>query len=150
MSLGYDGANAFIDGVDDNSLGGANRLLINYYSGNEVFIGTGPTKADVYLGKDLFVCGTIRAEELIIEVTGCDFVFDETYPLPSLKERKVTVLKQKHLPNVAPAEDMQQGAALGETMMGIGSPGGVGSSTSRRLTRDLPVTDGRGLDDRKP
>lgn len=67
----------------------------------------------------LDVNGTIRAKELRIELGGCDFVFEENYPLLSLKERKALVLGQQHLPNVAPAEAMQQGAAMGETMMSI-------------------------------
>lgn len=67
----------------------------------------------------LDVNGTIRAKELRIELTGCDFVFEEHYPLLSLKERKAIVLRQKHLPHVGSAQEMQQGAALGETMMSI-------------------------------
>ncbi|HWR81957.1 MAG TPA: hypothetical protein VN285_01495 [Candidatus Deferrimicrobium sp.] len=68
----------------------------------------------------LDVNGKVHAQELVIDLTTtCDFVFEEHYPLLSLKERKAMVLKQKHLPNVAPAEEMQQGAALGETVMSI-------------------------------
>ena len=68
----------------------------------------------------LDVSGTARAKEFRVSLlTGCDFVFEENYPFLSLSERKIVVLKQKHLLNVASAKEMQQGTSLGETMMGI-------------------------------
>jgi hypothetical protein len=48
---GFNTAHAIIDANQD--------LLINYYSGKDVYIGTGTTKADVYMGKDLFVNGNV-------------------------------------------------------------------------------------------
>ena len=65
------------------------------------------------------VCGTVRAKEFRANLSGCDFVFDEDYPLLSLEKRKAIVLKQKHLLNVASAKEMQKGTSLGETMLGI-------------------------------
>ncbi|OFX30839.1 MAG: hypothetical protein A2X08_12505 [Bacteroidetes bacterium GWA2_32_17] len=70
-------------------------------------------------GYKLDVCGIIRAKEVIVNLTGCDFVFDENYNLIPLKVRKPIVLKQKHLFNIASAKEMQQGTLMGVTMMGI-------------------------------
>ncbi len=63
----------------------------------------------------------IRACQFNAEtLTGCDFVFENDYLLPSLKKRKEKVLPGKHLLNIAPAKVMvQEGIDLGQTMMGI-------------------------------
>lgn len=48
----------------------------------------------------LDVNGTIRAKEVRVKVTGCDFVFDKEYVLEPLNIRKSKVLSEKHLPNI--------------------------------------------------
>ena len=53
VRLGFKEDNSIIDSY------GEGKLLINYHSGKEVHIGTGTTKADVYMGKDLCVYGNV-------------------------------------------------------------------------------------------
>jgi hypothetical protein len=48
----------------------------------------------------LDVNGTLRAKEVRVKITGCDFVFEDNYSLASWKERKKEVLQSKHLPNI--------------------------------------------------
>ena len=56
----------------------------------------------------LDVAGTIRAEELIVETTGADFVFAEDYQLRPLSEVKAFIDENKHLPEIQSAEEMQE------------------------------------------
>ena len=64
----------------------------------------------------LDVAGKIRADKVIVNTTGADFVFDETYPLMSLSELEKNINENKHLPEIPSAAEMQQnGMSLGET-----------------------------------
>ena len=55
-----------------------------------------------------------------INPLGCDFVFENDYPLLSIKKRKEKVLPGKHLLNIAPAKVMvREGIDLGQTILGI-------------------------------
>lgn len=45
----------------------------------------------------LEVCGTIRAEEVIVEEGWCDFVFDSDYVLPTLEEEKMHIEEAGYL-----------------------------------------------------
>jgi hypothetical protein len=56
----------------------------------------------------LDVQGTIRAQELKVDMQGADFVFEEDYELRSLEEVEAFVSENKHLPDVAPAKEMQE------------------------------------------
>lgn len=63
----------------------------------------------------LDVNGTIRANKVVVNTTGADFVFDSAYQLTPLPEVEQYIQQHKHLPGIAPAADMQQnGAELGE------------------------------------
>lgn len=63
----------------------------------------------------LDVNGTIHAKEVRVDLSGADFVFDESYNLMPLEELESFVNKNKHLPEIAPARDMQEnGASVGE------------------------------------
>jgi len=63
----------------------------------------------------LDVAGHIRAEKLVVNTTGADFVFDSTYKLPSLVEVEQFIQKNKHLPKIASANEMQtNGLDVGE------------------------------------
>lgn len=55
----------------------------------------------------LDVLGTIRARELKVDMQGADFVFEENYPLRSISEVEDFVKANKHLPEIAPAKEMQ-------------------------------------------
>lgn len=56
---------------------------------------------------DLDVCGTIRAKAIKVNLTGCDFVFEDTYKLMPLDELDKFIRLNKHLPEVDPAKVME-------------------------------------------
>ncbi|PXX94891.1 hypothetical protein DF185_22840 [Marinifilum breve] len=56
----------------------------------------------------LDVKGVIRTQELKVDMQGADFVFEEDYQLRSLEEVENFVQENKHLPDIAPAKEMQE------------------------------------------
>ena len=64
----------------------------------------------------LDVKGTIRAHEVKVCLNlGCDYVFDEDYELMNLNELSAFVKTNKHLPDMAPAAQMEaEGINLSE------------------------------------
>lgn len=56
----------------------------------------------------LDVRGTIRANEIIVNTTGADFVFAEGYQLRPLSEVKTFIQENKHLPEIKSAQEMQE------------------------------------------
>jgi hypothetical protein len=63
----------------------------------------------------LDVAGIIRADEIRVETSGADFVFADDYNLLTLSELKAFITQNKHLPEIAPAQKMQEeGMAVGE------------------------------------
>ncbi len=63
----------------------------------------------------LDVLGTIRAQEIKVDLEGADFVFEEGYNLMPLSELESFVKSEKHLPEVAPAKEMEtEGLNLSE------------------------------------
>lgn len=80
-------------------------LALQSLSGGRVLIGkmTDTTNAKLIVG------GTIKASELLIDtVTGADFVFEDEYDLMSLEDVESFVRENKHLPEVASAEEMKK------------------------------------------
>ena len=73
----------------------------NFTTGN---VGIGTAKP-IY---KLDVAGIIRAEELIVETTGADFVFADDYQLRSLSEVEAFISENKHLPEIQSAYEMQK------------------------------------------
>ncbi|PCH85132.1 MAG: hypothetical protein COB88_10470 [Flavobacteriales bacterium] len=68
----------------------------------------------------LEVCGTIRSHEWIVELFGCDFVFDKNYSLPTYQQRKDFIKYNGHLMYIQSANEMQkEGAEMASTTMGI-------------------------------
>lgn len=79
---------------------GENDFLLTH-SGN---VGIGTSNPNYKLD----VNGTIRACELKVDMQGADFVFEEDYQLRSLEEVEEFINANKHLPDVAPAKEMQK------------------------------------------
>ena len=74
-----------------------------YYTAGNVGIGISTP------GYTLDVIGTIHANEVIVDAsTTSDFVFDDSYKLPSLKEIETFVKQNKHLPDIASASEMKE------------------------------------------
>nr|WP_321426996.1 hypothetical protein [uncultured Acetobacteroides sp.] len=64
---------------------------------------------------ELDVIGTIRAREIKVDLNGADFVFEKDFKLMTLNELEKFVTEQKHLPEIAPAKEMEKnGTELGE------------------------------------
>jgi hypothetical protein len=83
----------------------ANSIYLNYNSGGKVVIGN-VTPADITT--KLTVDGGIKAEEIVVEdVTSADFVFADDYQLMPLEEVSRFVEENRHLPEIAPAEEME-------------------------------------------
>jgi len=56
----------------------------------------------------LDVAGAVRANEIVVNTTGADFVFANGYRLRPLTEVEAFIKANKHLPEIASAAEMQQ------------------------------------------
>lgn len=84
---------------------GANtKLLLNPDGGNVLI---GKTSQNPGVNYKLDVDGSIRANEIKVNTTGADFVFEPTYKLRPLSEVETFIKTNKHLPEIAPAADME-------------------------------------------
>lgn len=89
---------------------GSARMSIN--ANGNVLIGKTSQSNLTY---KLDVAGKIRANEIVVNTTGADFVFDENYKLRSLAELGDFVTTNKHLPEIPTADQMQKdGVNMGE------------------------------------
>lgn len=76
----------------------------NCFINNDGNVGIGYSTPTVKLD----VNGTIRAKEIKVCLNqGCDFVFDDNYSLMPIDELKNYVKSNKHLPDIAPAKEME-------------------------------------------
>ena len=86
-------------------------IYINSDYGN-VLIGK---TSQVNTSYKLDVNGNVRANKVTVNTTGADFVFDSSYKLLSLKEVEDFIRQNNHLPEIAPAVEMQtNGVDIGE------------------------------------
>ncbi len=92
-------------------VGGGGFLIrsygVAYFNGGNVGIGT--TTPD----SKLTVAGNIHAQEVKVTVSaGADFVFNDDYKLPSLKEVEQFIKTNNHLPEIASEKEMQDNGLL--------------------------------------
>lgn len=67
------------------------------------------------IGYKLDVYGKVRASEIVVNTTGADFVFEDSYLLRPLDNLEEFINKHKHLPEIASAKTMtEDGVGLGE------------------------------------
>jgi hypothetical protein len=127
--------------MDNNEIDGSNGLHLNHKFNKPVYIAGNNEKDDsgkyknnnyVYMVRNdgrvgignlsqsqithkLTVDGGIKAEEIVVDAVGADFVFEDDYDLMSLDQVESFVEENNHLPGVESAESMQKnGLEMGE------------------------------------
>lgn len=109
--VNLDGVLSFNFGFSDNPWPTTSSMLTIRTNGNVLI---GKTTQYNYNYK-LDVNGKVRANEIVVNTTGADFVFDEKYELINLNDLEKSIKINKHLPGVPNAEEMQKnGIGLGE------------------------------------
>lgn len=96
--------------------GGTLRETFSIGQSGNVVIGTPTPAAGVTQGNyKLNVWGPARANEIVVNTTGADFVFADNYRLRPLKEVEQFITANNHLPEIPSAKEMQEnGMAVGE------------------------------------
>ena len=95
----------YIRGGKDGS-----HVVLNDIPNGNVGIGVYPSTYK------LEVNGTTRSKEVIVETGWADYVFEEDYQLRSIDEMEAFVKKNKHLPNIPKASEIENnGLKVGET-----------------------------------
>ncbi len=91
----------------------ATPLIYGNFTSGQVGIGTNKISDTAY---KLFVETGIRTRKVKVDaITWADYVFDEDYKLPALTEVSEFIQKNKHLPGVASAAEVQKdGIDIGE------------------------------------
>ena len=98
---------------NQNSSGTVSPLVYMSASTGNVLIGNFYQTNTAY---KLDVSGNVRANEVVVNTTGADFVFDTAYRLAPLAELKDYIHTYHHLPDLEPATRMQEeGIKLGDT-----------------------------------
>jgi len=123
ITFGYEGVSGGSQSIGSNSNGdlilsahatisGNEHLVIQQNTGN---IGIGIESPN----SKLVVDGKIRSEEVKVEIIdGPDYVFEPDYELRTLKETKEYIVKNKHLPEIPSAKEMEKnGVELGDMNM---------------------------------
>ncbi len=92
------------------------RVLVSDANGNLYYRDASTLAGNGMLNSSLAVNGTISARRLKLLQTGWpDYVFDSTYRLPSLEELEEYIQKNKHLPGMPSAAEVEsKGIDLGD------------------------------------
>ena len=112
---GIDQANIRVNDQDNKQLqfqvGSSLDIAMSINADGAVGIGSTNPNPNYKLSVD----GKIRAKEVKVETGWSDFVFDDDYRLPSLFEVEQFIIKNKHLPDIPSAEEVEKnGLNLGE------------------------------------
>ena len=63
----------------------------------------------------LDVCGTIRANEIYVEIGWCDYVFDKGYKVMSLNDLEKYIKANHHLPEIPTSQEVEkEGVKVGK------------------------------------
>jgi hypothetical protein len=93
-------------------LGSNDYSKLTILSSGNVLIGKTTQQNSAY---KLDVAGFVRANKVVVNTTGADFVFEPAYKLSSLKEVELFIQKNRHLPGIPSAKEMQSdGLDVGE------------------------------------
>ncbi|MGD1958114.1 MAG: hypothetical protein ACFB2Y_04640 [Fulvivirga sp.] len=104
----YDGGNVQRVRISSSTSDGG----YTYFDGPNVLIGKTSQSNTSY---KLDVAGKVRANEIVVNTTGADYVFEENYKLKSLREVEAFINENNHLPGIPSATEMQaQGMSVGE------------------------------------
>ena len=103
-------------GASASTASGALAFYTSAYNSPEVEAARITGTGNVLVGKTtqnnsaykLDVEGIIRANEVIVNTTGADFVFAPEYKLPTLSEVEFFIKENNHLPDMAPASEMKE------------------------------------------
>ncbi|MEO0555937.1 MAG: hypothetical protein AAF149_22235 [Bacteroidota bacterium] len=107
----------FIDFSNDTSTDYDARFILRAndrveFAGANLLIGKSTQSNTSY---KLDVAGKVRADEIVVNTTGADYVFEEDYKLKSLDEVETFINQNKHLSGIPSAAEMQaQGMSVGE------------------------------------
>ncbi len=98
-------------------LNGADDILL--LGGNVGINTSNPTEklhvnGSAYISSQLSVCGLVRAKEVKVEDGWCDYVFDESYQLPTLEDEAQFIEENGHLSSFESAEKMDGEIKLGD------------------------------------
>ncbi|HTK19293.1 MAG TPA: hypothetical protein VL442_07270 [Mucilaginibacter sp.] len=111
LSLAYNTSSNYGE-IQSQAYAGAYTALNLNPNGGNVLIGQATQVNTAY---KLDVNGKARANEIVVNTSGADFVFDEKYSLPKLSDVKAYIDKNKHLPEIPSAKEMQaNGMSVGE------------------------------------
>jgi len=118
---------AVIQGAKENAIdgdyGGVLRFLTRPNGGSAVEQMRVTSSGNVLIGQTtqinpaykLDVYGKARANEIVVNASGADFVFDKKYLLPKLSDVKAYIDEHQHLPEIPSAKEMQtNGMSVGE------------------------------------
>jgi hypothetical protein len=84
----------------------------NFYISGNILLGKTTQSNSIY---KLDINGKARANEIVVNSTGADFVFDSSYRLQPLSSVMEYINHNHHLPNIPSASEMQQeGLPVGE------------------------------------
>lgn len=91
------------------------NLVLNAGGTSYILGGLALGKTTISSGYKFDVNGKIRANEIVVNSTGADFVFEADYNLKSLEEVEYYIKENKHLPGIPSAKEVEEnGVSLGE------------------------------------
>ena len=107
-----DGADSFAIRTDSNLDGQVDKLALIVKPSGNVLVGKTSQSNPNYT---LDIGGKVRADEVVVNTTGADYVFEEGYDLKTLQEVENFIRENGHLPGIPSAAAMQkEGMAVGE------------------------------------